>query len=135
MASCLGVLVFASELVGSGTVVKEGLTTPISAKCAEVLMKVADPKHDKILADVPSRNGVGLPVSVAAQEDDPQLVLAKVGNDLLQVFDQVPHGRRHGAPEGDVDHQCWTDGVTCLGLKASVLANPSSWYQLLGQGP
>jgi hypothetical protein len=70
VASCLGALVLASELVGSGTLVKEGLTTPISAKCAEVLAKVADPSHDKILANVPSRYGVGLPVSVAAQEDE-----------------------------------------------------------------
>ena len=46
---------------------KEGLTAPISARCAEVLAKVANPSHDKILANVVT---CGLPVSVVAQEDE-----------------------------------------------------------------
>ena len=69
VASCLGALVLISELAGSGILIREALTAPISVKCAEVLTKVADPSTDKILSNVTSRYSVGLPVSVAAQED------------------------------------------------------------------
>lgn len=69
VASCLGALVLISELAGSGTLIKEALTAPISVRSAEILAKVADPSTDKILSNLTSRYGIGLPVSVAAQED------------------------------------------------------------------
>ena len=70
VASCLMALLGISELAGSLTLVREGLIPPISVEVAEVLAKTVDPAHDKILANVSSRYGVGLPVSAAAQEDE-----------------------------------------------------------------
>ncbi len=91
VASCLGALVLASELVGSGILVKEGLTAPISARCAEVLAKVANPSSDKILTSVTC----GLPVSVVAQEDEAERHerLARKYNVRLN---EVPEERQKG---------------------------------------
>ena len=95
-AWCLSALVFVSALWGTGTLVKEGLTAPLSTKIADVLVRIADPSRDKILSNVSSRYGVGLPVSVAALEDefDRHERLGKKYNIQLQ---ETPPERQKGS--------------------------------------
>ena len=64
----LTVALLVCEGLGSGEVVRQALTTPIRARCAEVLTAIADPKRDKILAANPYLTG--LPIDTTASDEE-----------------------------------------------------------------
>ena len=66
----LTVGILGSVTLGSLTLLRQAIATPIGARTAEILRKHADPEKDKILANRTDRNFVGLPISAAAREED-----------------------------------------------------------------
>jgi len=64
----LAIAVLACEAVGSVEVMRQAMTTPLSARCAQVIKAIADPEQDRILAA--NVQLVGVPVSAAADDED-----------------------------------------------------------------
>ena len=62
----LAIAILACASIGAVEVVRQAMTTRMSARCAGVIEAIADPKQSKILTGLP----LGVSVSVAAEDED-----------------------------------------------------------------